>query len=197
MCLLFETIACENERLLNLPWHNARLNASREKLFSCSEPISLDDISVPSSTKIGLWRCRIDYDEKIRNISFTPNLPKTIASLRLVESNLEYQFKFDNRAEIEALYQQRADADEIIIIKNGRVTDTSIANILLFDGTRWITPDTPLLKGTMRQQLIDNGTILVQPVLQEDLMGYQKIMLINALNPFDELQVLDISAVLV
>ena len=44
-------------------------------------------------------------------------------------------------------------------VKNGRLTDTSYSNIALFDGNRWVTPAHPLLKGTMRQSLIDKGLL--------------------------------------
>jgi len=46
-------------------------------------------------------------------------------------------------------------ADEVVFIKNGMVTDCSIGNLLFFDGHEWITPYIPLLKGTQRAFLLD------------------------------------------
>ena len=41
----------------------------------------------------------------------------------------------------------KREQDEILITRNGLLTDTSIANIALFNGKEWHTPKHPLLKG--------------------------------------------------
>ena len=58
----------------------------------------------------------------------------------------------------------RGACDEILIIKDGHITDTSISNIVfrLPDGW-WLTPFTPLLKGIMRTYLLESG-----PAIQMD-----------------------------
>ena len=53
----------------------------------------------------------------------------------------------------------RQDKDDILIVKNGLLTDTSIANIALYDGNDWYTPLHPLLKGTKRAELLDKGVL--------------------------------------
>ena len=81
------------------------------------------------------------------------------------------------------LLLQKGDADEIIIVKNGRLTDTSYSNIALFDGNRWVTPAHPLLKGTMRQSLIDKGLLEEKDIMAEDFPKYLEVRLINAMMP--------------
>jgi hypothetical protein len=44
---------------------------------------------------------------------------------------------------------QRGNADEIIIVRNGLLSDTSYSNIALFDGTMWVTPKTHLSTDTL------------------------------------------------
>ena len=44
-------------------------------------------------------------------------------------------------------------------MKQGLLTDTSIANIALSDGTHWYTPAHPLLKGTKRAALLEEGIL--------------------------------------
>ena len=195
MCLLFETIACKNGQLQNLKWHNARLNNSRKLLFDYDEPLFLEEIKPPEFTRKGVWKCRVPYDRLLGVVNFEPYHPKIIRTLRLVEAEIEYAYKYRNRLAIDELYQQRKGSDDIIIIKHGRVTDTSIANILLYDGWQWITSDTPLLEGTMRAQLIKKGKVKVKAVFKKDLLTYKKLILINALNPFDESRAIDISSV--
>jgi len=195
MCLLFETIACKNGQLLNLKWHNTRLNASRNSVYKTNNQLFLEEIKIPEFATKGLWKCRVLYNETINGLSFEPYTPKLITSLKLVESNISYEFKYHNRDEIEMLYKQKEEADEIIIIKKGMVTDTSIANILLYDGLQWVTPNTPLLEGTMRAQLIETNKIALKSIKKTDLFSYKKIMFINAMNPFDESKGLEIEKV--
>lgn len=178
-----------------MKWHSARLNNSRKLLFDYQDYISLEEIIPPDFTRRGVWKCHVQYGRQLGAVSFEPYRAKIIETLRLVESTLDYTFKFHNRLEIDELYQQRNKSDDIIIIKDGRVTDTSIANILLYDGGQWITSNTPLLEGTMRAKLINIGKIKIKPVFEKDLFDYKKLMLINVLNPFDESRVIDISSV--
>ena len=70
--------------------------------------------------------------------------------------------------------------------KNGLLTDTSYCNILLFDGTDWITPAQPLFKGVQRKFLINQQTIKSKQIHKEELSKFKSFQLINALNPFDK-----------
>lgn len=193
MSLLFETIACNNGKLQNLEWHNARLNTSRRKLFNSNNQILLEEIRLPEFVDNGFWKCKVLYNDTIIGISFEPYIPRKVKSLTLIESTLNYSFKYDNRDELDLLFSRKKEADDIIIIKDGFVTDSSIANILLFNGQSWVTPDTPLLEGTMRAQLIHNGVVKVVSVKKTDLANYRTMMLINAMNPFDENRVITLS----
>ena len=68
-------------------------------------------------------------------------------------------FRDADRTEINKLYHQKGNFDDILIVKNNLITYTSICNIVLYDGTKYYTPALPLLKGTMRQCLIDKRII--------------------------------------
>ena len=64
------------------------------------------------------------------------------------------------------LMELRGDKDDILIIKNGKVTDTSYANVVLSDKEgKCITPNsTYLLHGTRRASLLKSGKIRKAPV---------------------------------
>ncbi len=186
MCLLFETIACQQSQLQHLAWHEQRLNNSRATLFKAHKPVSLQNIQPPKFTKKGLWKCRVLYKQQITGISFEPYQPRKVQSLKLVHSTLRYAHKYEDRTELDTLYAMRGSADDILICKNGLITDTSIANVLFFDGTHWLTPATPLLPGTMRAQLLHLGKIKAAHITQKQLPYFSKVMVINALNPFNE-----------
>ena len=85
-------------------------------------------------------------------------------------------------------------SEEIVIVQQNHLTDTSYTNIALFDGELWITPSTPLLNGTRRKQLLNAGKIIEREVLVTDLNSFQSISLINAMIDLEEL-VLPVSSI--
>jgi len=80
----------------------------------------------------------------------------------------------------------RRECDDILIVKNGCLADSYFANVALWDGAGWATPDTPLLPGTMRASLLAAGQITEKHILAEHLDHYQTIRLINAMNSLHE-----------
>ena len=110
-----------------------------------------------------------------------------IRSLRLVFSDtVDYRFKSTDRLVLSGLLAQRDGCDEVLIVRRGLLTDTSFTNIALFDGEAWYTPAEPLLRGTMRASLLAEGKLRERDIRPQDLVVYQKIMLLNALNGWGE-----------
>jgi len=68
------------------------------------------------------------------------------------------------------------------------VTDTSIANIAFYDNGMWKTPKNPLLKGTTRARLIDEGKLIEADIRVNELRNFSKVALLNAMIDFDVLQ---------
>ena len=89
-----------------------------------------------------------------------------------------------DRKEIDKLFEKRGKADDILIVKNGFITDTSIANIAFFDGKKWFTPKTCLLRGTTRERLLKEKKIFEKDIRVEDIKRYKKIALLNAMIGF-------------
>jgi 4-amino-4-deoxychorismate lyase len=102
----------------------------------------------------------------------------------LVHSDIDYNLKYADRSALEALKAERPDADDVLIVKNGYVTDTTIANIAFFDGERWLTPATPLLEGTTRARLIDEGVLTPAPIRYDAIDHFKSVALFNALQGF-------------
>ncbi len=158
------------------------MNRSSLAIFGREGEFSLE-ISPPS---IGLFKCRVVYDMEVREIEFLPYVANRIETLKVVyDDTLEYEFKFTNRAKLDLLYQSKGSADDILIVKDGRVTDTSYGNIVFFDGEAWITPNKPLLKGVYREKLLEEGLVYEQDVKVSDLGNYQKFSVINSMRRFD------------
>ncbi len=188
MSLLFETIRMQDGVLQNLEYHNSRLNQSRKELFDISDSIDLEQlIQIPSACKQGLYKCKVIYGKKeVKRCDFEAYQPRVIKSLRLIEDNrISYQYKYTNRGNLNQLLTRRERFDDILIIKKGFVTDTSYSNIIFFDGTHWLTPSSPLLRGTMRSFLLENKLISETEIRVTELKQFQKARLINAMNPLE------------
>jgi 4-amino-4-deoxychorismate lyase len=75
--------------------------------------------------------------------------------------------------------------DDIIVIKNGILTDTSIANIAYKINEIWYTPKTPLLNGTTRQRYLDNGIIHEKDIGINDIHKIEEFAILNAMLDFE------------
>ena len=181
MCLFIETIRVEDGQVYNLPYHVERLNRTRAAFWKDASPIDLTGI-ISSQSLSGIWKCRIVYGKEIEEVTYMPYQMRMVASLRLVTSDkIDYSYKRTNREELNELFGRRWDADDILIVKDGYLTDTSIANIALYDGNSWYTPAHPLLRGTKRAELLDNQLIVEKDISWLQLDDYTHIMLFNAM----------------
>jgi 4-amino-4-deoxychorismate lyase len=192
-----ETICCENRILKNLEQHEARLNRTRRELWGCPDYWNLDElVEIPESIGNEIHKCRLLYGNEVEEIKWEPYNFRQIRKIRRVyHDTIDYSFKYEMRDELNTLFAQRQDADEILIIKNGFVTDSFYYNVALFDGEQWFTPTTYLLPGTQRALLLENGTISRAGIAEKDLERYSHIKLINAMVEWDRAPMLPTSAI--
>ncbi len=183
MFRLLETVKVKNSLLQNVGYHNERLNRSKRELYGSTGDINLERaVRIPENLTADVYKCRIVYSTDIYSVSFERYTPRKINSLKLVECNdIDYRYKYAERTKHDELLKSKGDCDEILIVKNGLITDTSFSNIIFFDGYKWITPSYPLLKGTKRQQLLDDDKIIEVSVTPADLSKFQYAKLINAM----------------
>ncbi|MEK6552037.1 MAG: aminotransferase class IV [Bacteroidota bacterium] len=182
MSRLLESIKVYNKRLYNIEYHNVRMNNSRAELFNAKEQIDLSKIiSVPDGLSNELYKCRVIYTVEIISVAFQKYSEKKISSLQLVrDDDIIYTHKYEDRTEIEK-HLSVTKADEILIIKNGFVTDTGFSNVVFSDGTKYFTPSSPLLKGTKRAKLIADGIIQEVEIKLNDIQEFKFVYLVNAL----------------
>jgi len=129
----------------------------------------------------GLFKTRVVYDNKVVNVEFVPYQVKSITSLKLVEADLIYPHKYENREALNDVFQKRGPCDEVIILQNGFITDTTYANLVFKKDNKWFTPTTCLLEGTMRAHLLAEGRISETEIHVDNLYQYKSCKLINAL----------------
>lgn len=176
---LLETMRIKNGRAINLPWHQRRVDAAcRRYRF---RPLDLVRLKHPATP---LTRCRITYAESIESIEYPPIGIRLIRTLKPVNAAPKYPFKYADRTALNLLLNTRGKADEILIIKNGLITDTSVGNVAFFDGTRWLTPRAPLLKGTLRARLVASGFLKPATLSLTKLDRFWLVAVMNAVTGF-------------
>ena len=161
MCLFIETIRIDHGKACNLSRHNRRLNDTRAHFWPESTPLQLRDHLSSLGCEAGIVKARVVYGEKgIEDVSYSPYTMRHVHSLALIQADhIDYTYKSTGREPLNRLFALRGACDDILIVKQGLLTDTSIANIALSDGTHWYTPAHPLLKGTKRAALLEEGIL--------------------------------------
>lgn len=183
---LFETIRCEDGCGFHLDYHQKRIATSLQCLGSAT---SFDLTALITPPKTGLYRCRFIYDTQGYQIEYHPYIPRTLNSIRLItDDSIHYPLKYTHRDELNALFDKRKSADDVLIVKNELLKDTTIANIALFIDGQWLTPQTPLLYGTTRARLIDEGLLFPAVLTVKDIPYAQKVAVMNAMVGFVEIE---------
>lgn len=195
---LVETIKIQEGIPQNLEYHQKRLDESYTLTYRTKCDFILKDIiSVPKEFTKGKVKLRFLYNKITYNQEYHIYVPKEIKTLKIVnDNNIFYPLKYTDRACISNLLKQKQDCDDILIIKNGFITDSSYTNIVFFDGKNWITPCTPLLAGTARERLIKENKIIAKLIKTEDLNIFSSYKLINAILDFEEQECLSIDNIL-
>ena len=175
-----ETIKVEDGQIYHLEYHQWRL----ERALGIKETHKLSELLSPPQK--GLYRCRIIYCKDTIHIEYIEYIKRQVKTLKIIyDDSIEYSKKYENRESINTLYSQKEEADDILIIKNSLIRDTSIANIAFFDGEIWFTPKNPLLEGTTRRRFLKSAKIVEKDIRVEEIKAFKKIALMNAMIDFD------------
>ena len=178
-----ETIKAVDGKIYHIEYHQQRYESVLASLGVKTFVNLYDNLHPPSD---GLYRCRVVYTKETLDVSYFPYEKKEIKSLKILHDNcIQYDKKYENRDAINTLFSKKESANDILIVKNNKVTDTSIANIAFYDGEKWLTPKTPLLEGTTRKRLLQEGKIFLHDIYVKDLKKYKKLALLNAMIDFD------------
>lgn len=174
---------------MNIRYHNQRCNQARAHLLGCHSPIDLrKHIHVPHHLFNTVLKCRITYRVEVESVEYIPYVIKPIHCLQVVMDNtISYPFKYVDRKVLDDCYARRQMGDDVLIIKEGVITDTYYGNIALWANGKWYTPLKPLLKGTRRQQLLDNNRIQLKDIRLDHINQYTKISVFNAMIPLGKI----------
>lgn len=189
MSRFLETIRIDKGNIPLLQYHNQRLNKTLKQFYPNANPIDLSTVfQVPSELEGSYVKCRVVYEDKIINVEYHEYQKKEVSQMKLVEANLKYDFKFEDRAELDKLYSQKGDYDDIIIVRDGWITDSYYGNVAFLKYGLWFTPKYPLLEGTMRQKLLDEGILTEADLPANSIAYYEKVRLFNSMIDFGEIE---------
>ena len=183
MSQFFESIRVKDNIAENLSLHQLRVNKTLKSFDASNRSIELasviQELVLPEE---GLFKLRISYDLNGNyEAKCNPYQYKQIQHFALVDMmGQSYDYKYANRDWIhEALAQ--SGKDEIMMHDDGLIKDCSYTNIVFFDGANWYTPESPLLEGTQRAKLIQEGIIIPKALHINDLPNFIEFKCINAM----------------
>jgi len=179
---LLETICLAGGSFRHLSYHQKRMTESARLLFGRETEFSLTDVLDLHSPDAGVFKCRVLYHATQAKVELEPYRLAPVRSLQCIEANdLDYALKYSDRNGLEALFLQRGAADDVLITQQGYVKDTSYGNICFLSRGQWYTPERPLLRGVMRQVLLDTGQIQPAPIRVSDIHRFSHFKVINAM----------------
>lgn len=194
---LLETIRLEDGKLMNLDYHEKRMDKSISQLFGNRElPAIREMITISGQHESGIFKCRLLYSNTSFKLRVEAYKKRTINKLIIIENpDIKYDLKYSDRAALERIINPDEKNTEILITQNNYLSDTTYTNIALKKGSEWITPDRPLLEGTQRALLLNEGIIQSGKIRISDLNKYSNIRLFNAMMPWSDCIELDVDQI--
>jgi len=187
MSQFFESIRIVNGRVMNLSQHQIRVDRAMKSINSMDFLDLKKHIATLDLSKSGVYKLRISYNvhkAEILDTRFQAYEEKSITTLRLVDIKFNYEHKSEDREALNHAFGKRDGADDVLLVRNGLITDTWYCNVAFYNGEIWLTPKDALLQGTMRAKLIQTKKIVQADIAVLDLASFKKIRLFNAMIPW-------------
>ena len=192
MSLFVETIRVEGGEAPLLSLHQTRLdNTLRACCGDGAPPVDLPGIVNGLAFTPRRMKVRVVYGcDGVAEVTCEPYRLRHIGSLKVVcDDTVDYAFKRTDRRCLQRLTAMRDTCDDVLIVRNGLITDTSFSNIALLVDGRWLTPARPLLAGVMRRRLIAGGILRESNLTIDDVGRATSIRLTNAMTDWGEMEV--------
>lgn len=187
--MFIESICVKNGKAALIELHQDRMDRTYGYHYKSENPFPLAAF-VEEVPVTGIYKLRIIYDQSIQEVNHSLYIKQEINTLQAVSGDhIKYDFKFADRVELKELHQKRNKKDDIIIIKNDLVTDSFYANLIFWDGEKWLTPINNLLQGVRRQYLLNTKQIFPAKITTKDIFFYEKVGLVNAMLDVEDINV--------
>ncbi|MEL6561395.1 MAG: aminotransferase class IV [Bacteroidota bacterium] len=187
--MFIESICVKDGKAPLLDLHQNRMDRTYAFHYKVENPFSLATF-VEEVPPTATFKLRIVYDHSIQQINHSLYIKRDVKTLQVVSADdINYDFKYADRDELNSLHERRNKKDDIIIVKNDLVTDSFYSNLIFWDGDKWMTPINNLLQGVRRQYLINTKQIHPAKINVKDIFFYDKVGLINAMLDIDDINV--------
>ena len=197
MSRFIESIKVEDQQIFLAELHQKRMNETFSHFGKDCKIVIQSLFLNLEHDEYGLYKFRIEYD--LENNFKTQIVPYAISEHNdfelVINNEIDYSFKSVDRKQFQKL-KNDSDADEIIIVKENQITDTSYSNLLFLKDKTWFTPKTYLLNGVMRQSLLASKKIKETEITIDNIKEFSHFQLINALNDFDEMFIYPIEKII-
>ncbi len=177
-----ETIRVVDGVAQNIDLHQRRMDATMAHFAPQANRLTINQSAIVCGD--GVWKARIVYTPETGHVTYesAPYTLRPLHTLRLLtDDDIDYKYKSTDRHLLQRLHDACTDADDALIVRRGLVTDTTYANVAIWDGSRWLTPAEPLLRGTRRAALLRNGKIFEADIRASSLTRTTHIMVFNAM----------------
>ncbi|HEY3390973.1 MAG TPA: aminotransferase class IV [Prolixibacteraceae bacterium] len=183
MCLFIETICYAHGRFQRLESHNERFNRTRHHFFGLQSIVELESsLSIPQYLKNETVKCRVIYGPEIVSVDYSLYKIRPVNSLKIVrDDTIDYSYKYADRTKLDVLFNLRGQSDDILIVKNGFITDTSYANIIFERNGKWYSPKNPLLRGTRIDSYFREGLVTPDSIQINDLPLFSEARIVNSM----------------
>lgn len=197
MYQFIETICYEKGQFQRLELHNERCNKTRSHFFGTQPALKLElHLQLPLHLIDRKVKCTVTYGIDIISIEYVSYEIKPVKSLQLVTDNaIDYAFKFADRTPLSLLSKYKGQSDDILIIKNGLITDTSYANAVYLNNNTWYSQKKPLLLGTRLQYYLNEKRVTPTLLTPDDLSYFSEVRIINAMISIEDSPIIPIESI--
>lgn len=189
-----ETLAVKGGLAVSARRHLARMLQTLEAFGAPSPSLVLEEaercITSCLRTLSGeacqqIHRLTLTYTPRgIEAVRLIPYRRRSVRRLVPIElpTDFDYTYKYADRSFFTEMSSRLgADEEPIFYRSSGELTDTTFTNVVLDLPEGLMTPRHPLLAGTRRASLLDEGRIQEADLVLEDLRRSRAVYLINAL----------------
>ncbi|XXQ69312.1 chorismate-binding protein [Neisseriaceae bacterium B1] len=203
-CGLFETMRAQNQTIILLPQHLARLAQSAAALnvpFDEQAARKIIETELNQLDKELIYRCKLSLDSsgslKWESATLTPLQGKQkvlLSDKSLKNQDFLRQHKTTQRAYWDELWQNavKQDAfDSLAFNENGFLLEGGRSAVKILYENQWLTPhsDLDILNSITREQAIRSGSLKEAYITREMLLNAEKVCLGNALHGWLDVEV--------
>ena len=194
MYLFIETICYEKGSFHRIELHNERCNQTRRHFFGDQPSIKLQNhLCIPHNLIDFKVKCTVTYGIDVISIIYSKYEVKPINSLLIINDNhIEYSFKYSDRKDLTLLAENKGQHSDILIVKNGLITDTSYANIIFKHNNNWYSQSKPLLLGTRLQSYFKDKRVIPARLTIKAISHFSEARIINAMISIEDSPVIPI-----